>query len=195
MSEILTTSDTVSPVSSRDTEEPGTGHTAASSGEEGNLFEEARKHYDDIYRIALLLCRDEDLAFDLTQETYRNTFSAVQGGSRIRNIMGYLTISLRNAFYKHLRKKREVASGYDPERIFGHISDISEPKEIFLITPGDIQREVGLLDVKYRLPVILYYYDECSYAEIAERLDLPVGTVMSRLSRGKRRLKKKLAGM
>ena len=61
------------------------------------------------------------------------------------------------------------------------------------LDPGKLQQALDELDEVFRTPVILFYFEEFSYREIAEQLDLPIGTVMSRLARAKAYLQNRLS--
>lgn len=61
------------------------------------------------------------------------------------------------------------------------------------VAPEELQRALDRLPADYRLVVLMFYFEHCSYKQIAERLELPIGTVMSRLARAKQRLRAELS--
>ena len=81
-------------------------------------------------------------------------------------------------------------AGGAAERV-GDIADRS-PEPPPEIDSDDLQRALNELPESFRTPVILFYFDEFSYRDIAEHLDVPIGTVMSRLARAKAHLKERL---
>ena len=149
-------------------------------------------NYASVYRYAFRLSGSAADAEDLVQEA----FLAVQAkGGQIReadSARSWLYAVVRNAYLKQLRS---------PGRRRGRSIELtSEP----LAPPGpwewqhDFDAEAlqaALLDLpeEYRTPIVLYYFSDCSYREIADQLQVPMGTVMSRLSRAKSALRDRLS--
>jgi RNA polymerase sigma-70 factor (ECF subfamily) len=147
-------------------------------------------HYQGLYRFALSLTRCADVAADLVQETFC-VWAAK--GSQLRDrskAKTWLYTTLHREFLGHHRR----ASRYTDE-------PIDEEKEAIAAPEGDADRQMdgqralellGALDETYRAPVALFYLQQHSYKEIAAILDIPIGTVMSRLSRGKEILRRQM---
>ena len=144
-------------------------------------------HYQGLYRFALSLCRNRDIASDLVQETFC-IWAAKGGGLRDPSkAKSWLFTTLHREFLSHRRKGSRFSDvGVDEERAVEETEDASDRRM-------DAQRAVDLLhslDELYRAPLALFYLQQNSYKEIAEILDVPIGTVMSRLARGKELLRR-----
>ena len=139
----------------------------------------ALKHLDPLYSAALRLTKNDRDAEDLVQDTFLRAYRFFDKFERGTNMKAWLFKILTNTFinrYRRSVKERNIVEG--TERV---LSD-------------DVLRAVDALPVDFRMVVILADLQEFSYKEIAEILDVPVGTVMSRLYRGRRLLQKALAG-
>ena len=139
-------------------------------------------HADVLYRYAYRLTGSTSDAEDLTQQTF---LIAHQKLSQVRNAQsarGWLFAVLRHAFLKSERQTQRLplsSAGLDIESIPDEIIEsLSVDREL-------LQTAIDELAEPYRLVLLSFYFEELSYREIAERFDLPVGTVMSRLSRPK----------
>lgn len=167
--------------------------------------EEVLPEMDAVYRFALHLSRDPDRAQDLTQESFLRAYrsrASYTPGTRARS---WLFTICRNLFLRgedrsqrHDEIVAEVASE-DPRRI-------SRESTVFLDARGrdpegafwdqvvdeEILREIDDLPEEFREPVVLSDLEDLSYQEISQILDVPLGTVKSRLFRGRRILQKRL---
>jgi RNA polymerase sigma-70 factor (ECF subfamily) len=94
---------------------------------------------------------------------------------------------VRNCFLKSLQQSRCECSGDEHDWI---VDPASEPPNE--LDEEELQLALNDLPETYRAPVLLFYFEDLSYREIAELLDVPIGTVMSRLSRGKEFLRSRL---
>jgi RNA polymerase sigma-70 factor (ECF subfamily) len=147
-------------------------------------------HLDSAYNLARWLLRDEHDAKDAVQDAYLKAFRFFDG-FRGGDSRGWLLTIVRNACYTWLRKARpdDLQVTFDEES-HGGDGGGSSP-EVDLLRNADAQL---LKDALERLPVglreaiVLRELEGLSYAEIATVADIPIGTVMSRLSRGRRRL-------
>jgi len=148
-------------------------------------------HYTSLYRFAYSLAGNEHEAGDLTQHTY---FIYANKGSTIRDtskIKSWLFTTLYREFLR-LRRLDKRVQAQDHETL----DTILPPVASDIVTTLDGASAVAALeqlDETYRAPLALFYLQDLSYKEIAETLDIPLGTVMSRLARGKAALKKILA--
>lgn len=146
-------------------------------------------HHQGVYAYAYRLSGSVQDAEDLAQQTF---LTAQQKLGQLRNTesaKSWLFTILRNHFLGTLRKKRPTpAAGLQldvdtiPERL----------PDSFAIDGELLQRAIEELPPKYRVVLTMFYYEDCSYREIADQLGLPIGTVMSRLARAKRRLRLRL---
>ena len=146
-------------------------------------------YYHDVYGTAYRLTGNEPDALDLTQETFKNVLGALASGTDIESPKAYLMTAMKNAFFRGLRKGKHEGPAEDIEDYIEthQLDDVSPPTDT--ISSDDIQDAIGRLDENFRLPLVLFYYNECSYEEISRILDVPIGTVMSRLARAKRFVK------
>jgi RNA polymerase sigma-70 factor (ECF subfamily) len=151
------------------------------------------EYYHEMYGTAYRLTGSQADADDLVQETFKNVLKAVSSGSVIENPRAYLVTTLKNTFYRTLRNAQKEQSAENIEDFIEEhqLDDLNPSAEI---DSNEIQQALSKLDQTYRFPLVFFYFNEFSYEEIAELLEIPIGTVMSRLSRGKRYLKLALSG-
>ena len=148
-------------------------------------------YYRDLYRFAYSLTGDADGACDLTQESYYRLLSNDGQLRDVTKIKAWLFTTLYRVF---LGQKHRSAR-------FPHLTISSVEHELPVLTPkivneldGSLVMEALLeIDEHYRTPLTLFYLQSLSYQEIARVLDIPIGTVMSRLSRSKTVLRDRLA--
>ena len=145
--------------------------------------------YESLYRYAYRLSGSPQEAEDLTQETFCQAQNKL-GQLRDRNrAKAWLFSILRNAYLRRVRASKQEqrvpldSVGEIPDRPTEPLPDID---------PVLLQKALGELPESFRTPLILFYFVEFSYREIAEQMEMPIGTVMSRLARGKVFLKHRL---
>lgn len=156
-----------------------------------STFEEiVSAYYAPLYRFAFSLSHEEEEACDLTQETFRRLASK---GHQLRDeskIKTWLFTTLYREFLRHSRS----AARFQPIELAESRPDSQTDGAVI----GDridaaAAREVLMqIDELHRAPLILFYLEEHSYSEIAEILSIPIGTVMSRIARGRDILRKAL---
>ncbi len=159
----------------------------------------AKIHLSYLYNVAIRYAGNQYDAEDLVQETY---FIAFKKFDQLRDpdkIKSWLFTILRNIYLKNQRqngrgKKAEYDDGIDYINSLENAAERLDPASAYerKIEADRIQQLLAELPEKYQSPIFLYYTSEMTYQEISETLDLPIGTVMSRLSRGKQMLKKKI---
>jgi len=154
------------------------------------------EHYASLYRYAYRLSGTAADAEDLTQETFCQAQAKLAQLRDWDRAKAWLFTILRNAYLHRLRDGKHqqtlslngLAEAFDPATpLPGHDHD-GLPE----IDPEQLQRALGELPEAFRTPIILYYFEEFSYRDIAEQMDLPMGTVMSRLARAKAHLRSRL---
>lgn len=149
--------------------------------------------YEGLYRFAYSLAGNADDAGELTQEAYARLLAK---GGQLRDhskVKAWLFTTLYRVFLGW--KRRESRHPL--------VEITSVESELPVVTPDLVDRleheAVGrvLLEMeeRYRVPLALYYFENHTYAEISELLDLPIGTVMSRLARAKELMRKSLAAI
>jgi RNA polymerase sigma-70 factor (ECF subfamily) len=155
----------------------------------GGLHRLIDAHYQALYRYAYRLSGSAAEAADLTQEAFGKALVRLGQLRDPDRAKGWLFRILRNAYLHRVRDQNRHrvipldAVGDLPER---------PPDELPDIDPARLQQALNELDEAFRTPIILYYFEEFSYRDIAEQMELPIGTVMSRLARGKGYLRAKL---
>lgn len=167
-------------------------------------FEELTlRHLDPMFSAALRLTKNERDAEDLVQDAYLRAYRFFDKFERGTNIKAWLFKILTNTFinrYRRRVKERSVVEGIEKdtvsERFLSRESSeyAANPEQYFFdrLLSDDILEAIDALPLDFRLVVILADLQEFSYKEIAEILSCPVGTVMSRLYRGRKLLQKML---
>jgi RNA polymerase sigma-70 factor (ECF subfamily) len=148
-------------------------------------------HYQALFRFGMSLTRNVDRASDLVQETF--CIWAAKGDQlRDRSkAKTWLFTTLHREFLNQRRRASKFSDEPIDEESAGAVEDSRDGAERQM----DGQRAMellGMLEETYRAPLALFYLQQHSYKEIAEILDVPIGTVMSRLSRGKEMLRKRM---
>ncbi len=162
-------------------------------------------HLDALYSAGLRLTKNERDAEDLVQDTFLRAFRFFDKFERGTNMKAWLFKILTNTFinkYRRKVKERSVVEGAAREATSENFvtreptESASNPEQYFFdkLLSDDVIRSIDGLPIDFRLVVILADLQEFSYKEIAEILDCPVGTVMSRLFRGRKLLQKNLLG-
>lgn len=172
------------------------------AGDRSREFEEvALVHLDALYRSALRLTHNRAEAEDLVQEACLRGFRSFHRFNPGTNCRAWLLTILRNVFLNRLRQgAHEVLEGDSLDRRSTAESVTSlgvargHPEEEFFQTVlhGDIDRALKALPLTFREVVVLADLEGLSYKEIAQVVDCPMGTVMSRLSRGRALLRQAL---
>ncbi len=154
-----------------------------------------------LYRIALRLTRDERDAEDLVQETYLKAYRAFDTFTRGTNIKAWLITILRNTYFniysKNSRMPNHVSienidNGFSLNDSSSQVAESAENEIIKQLTSEKVRDEIDKLPEIFRLPIYLVDIEGFSYAEAADVLDVPIGTIMSRLHRGRKTLRKEI---
>jgi RNA polymerase sigma-70 factor (ECF subfamily) len=160
-------------------------------GEERRQFEETFLPFlDAAYNLARWIVQHDQDAQDVVQEAYLRAFKGYQG-FRGGNSRAWLLTIVRNTAYSWINK--HSADGrlvpYEEEKHAEIISFDQSAREIVTEKRKEyLQNALLRLPVEYREVILLYEFEGLSYKELAIALGIPVGTVMSRLSRARRRL-------
>lgn len=160
------------------------------------IFEaEAMLHLNDLFRTAKRLTMNETQAEDLVQETFMQAWKSFGQYEPGTNCRAWLYKILFNKFDHHRRKN------YTQSKYFQDVDDLvflnaayNAPVSEYL-TDEQVLSALDKLPLHYREVVLLCDVHEFDYKEAAEILQIPIGTVMSRLSRGRMQLRKSLAGV
>jgi len=156
------------------------------------VFEtEALGFADQLYRVALRLCRDRARAEDLVQETYLQAWRSFHRFELGTNLRAWLYKILFNVYYSGQRK--EKLQVVPAEETLAETIAYDPPTPQWL-TDEEVLAALERLPRDFQIPILLADVEELSYREIADVLEIPVGTVMSRLHRGRKLLRTELAG-
>lgn len=161
----------------------------APSDRTGDIRTLVEAHYEGLFRYAYRLAGCPADAEDLVQETFGKALKQWGQLREAGRARAWLFSILRNAYLHRARSDRQArcvpldAVGDLPEPEAGPLPDIE---------PERLQQALSELPEVFRTPVILFYFEDFSYREIAEQMDLPLGTVMSRLARAKAWLRERL---
>jgi RNA polymerase sigma-70 factor (ECF subfamily) len=163
---------------------------------------EALPLLNEMYAAALRLTRNPTDAEDVLQETYLRAYRGFGTFKEGTNLRAWLYRILTNAFINTYRKRQrepqtvsddEVPEWFLYEKLGGEAAEASAEAEVLERLPDeDVQEALAALPEQFRLAVLLADVEGFSYKEIAEILEVPIGTVMSRLHRGRRALEKRL---
>ena len=172
--------------------------------EKKRFHDDALPMLDNLYPAALRMTRNPADAEDLVQETMMRAYRAFGRFEAGTNLKAWLFRILTNAYINTYRKKqrepRKVSQDEVEEfdlyrELKNHDSDIGRtPENVVLdqLVDSDILEAIDDLPEQFRLAVVLSDVEGFSYAEMAEIMDVPMGTVMSRLHRGRKALQKRL---
>ncbi len=176
--------------------------TPADAPERAPFEEEALTHADQLYRIALRLSGSPQTAEELVQETYLRALRAWESYRPGTNLAAWLATILRNVYLDEARKqsRRPAVEVLDDESeyfLYDQLAGETPPQthEVVLnrLSGEAILDAIANLPENFREAVVLVDVGDFSYQDAAEILDVPIGTVMSRLHRGRRLLKRALA--
>ena len=154
---------------------------------------------DALYRVALRLAQNRSEAEDLVQETYLKAYQHFDQFDPGTNCRAWLLTILRNNFLNRMKKLgRELLEADDSSPVKGEESGFSSPiyhpeEEFFKhVMDQEVERALNGLPTAFREVVVLVDLEDCSYKEVSQICEIPIGTVMSRLSRGRALLKQAL---
>jgi RNA polymerase sigma-70 factor (ECF subfamily) len=146
------------------------------------------EHYEALYRYAYRLCGTAADAEDLVQEAFCRAQEKLDQLREPERAKAWLFSILRNGYLHRLRVSQH------PRLVpLNDIADFAEPPEnLPEVEPLKLQEALNELPELFRTPVIMFYFEDFSYRDIAEQMEVPLGTVMSRLARAKAYLRARL---
>lgn len=159
-----------------------------SDGSRPQIAQLVIEHQALLYRYAFRLCGNRADAEDLTQQTFLLAHAKLHQLRDDASARSWLCTILRNCYLKSFRRWQPL-----PETDLG--SDLGQLPQTDHEDEIDRERlQAGLdeLPAEFKVVLLMFYFEDCSYREIAEQLQLPLGTVMSRLSRAKQHLRNRL---
>lgn len=152
-----------------------------------NFEEIVSNYYQPLYRFGYSLAKNEHDAGELAQQTF---FIYAEKGDSIRDetkVKSWLFTTLYREFLRRRNKNARI-DHYEPELLENAGGSVDPHVQSF--TDANLAIEaLDEVDAVYREPLTLFYLKDFSYKEIAEILEVPIGTIMSRLSRGKSQLR------
>ena len=169
----------------------------------GEFEAQALPHLRSLRSLALRLTRNEKDAEDLVQDTYLRAFRFFHRFEPGTNIRAWLFRILKNQFLNRLQQDRPAAAGVDLDDLLSSGSDLGsafphmparspEQEVMDSVTATEVHDALASLPAEYRPVVMLALVDEKSYKDISRTLRIPMGTVMSRLHRGRKLLQSRL---
>ncbi|MGH7768578.1 MAG: sigma-70 family RNA polymerase sigma factor, partial [Candidatus Binatia bacterium] len=161
-------------------------------------------HLDHLYRVALYLTKESSEAKDLVQETYSRALGSYEQFKPGTNMKAWLTTVLCNFFFHYRKQKKKWLSVEDGFAEDEEAADYWErvpsenPGPETLILAKELKEKIsGILNKipeEFRLPIVLVIMGDFSYEEAAKILSCPLGTIRSRLHRGRRLIYEELKG-
>jgi RNA polymerase sigma-70 factor (ECF subfamily) len=143
-------------------------------------------YYRDLFRFAYSLARNESEAADFTQQTF---YLWARKGHQLREagqVKSWLFTTLHREFLQVRRRQRRFPE-LDLEAAAGELPEIA-PESVARLDARTVLEFLGRIEAHQQAPLILYYLEDFSYKEIAAVLGIPLGTVQSRIARGKAQL-------
>jgi RNA polymerase sigma-70 factor, ECF subfamily len=173
--------------------------------DQANFERDALQYSRQLYSAAMRMARNPSDAEDLVQETYLKAYRAYDTFEEGTNLKAWLYRILTNTYINKYRKDSRRPTETD----LGDVEDLylyrrlgsedtvdasrtTEDRVLDGLVESDIKAAVEELPENFRMPVLLADLEGFSYKEIAEILDIPIGTVMSRLHRGRKAMQKRL---
>lgn len=163
--------------------------------------EEFLPHIHSIYNFAYRITFDEDDAKDLVQETYFKAFRFIDSFQMGTNAKAWLFRILKNNFINEFRKRskeppkvdyEEVESYYNSEETGNLVISGLKVETVKELMGDEVSKALNSLDIDFRTVIILCDLEGFTYEEMAKILDIPIGTVRSRLHRARNHLKIRL---
>ncbi len=177
--------------------------TTYNDKEKNTIFnKEFLPYIDSMYNFAYKLTLDEDDAKDLVQDTYLKAYRFINSFEQGTNAKAWLFKILKNSFINDFRKKtrqpakvdyQEIENVYNSDDIDENITVDLRSETVQDLIGDEITNAINSLAVDFRTVIILCDLEGFTYEEMAKILDIPIGTVRSRLHRARSILKQKLS--
>ena len=182
-------------------EERGTKYTYSEKERLEIFNNEFMPHIDSMYNFAYRLSFDDDDSKDLVQDTYLKAYRFINSFQRGTNAKAWLYRILKNSFINEFRKKGKEPSKVDYQEVenFYNSDDVDDTRTVDLrvdtvkdMIGDEVTNALNALAIDFRTVIILCDLEGFTYEEMAKILDIPIGTVRSRLHRARNLLKEKL---
>lgn len=154
------------------------------------LYAEIVKRYQDkLFRYARYMIRDDDKAADIVQDAFIKAYVNLQSFNTKKKFSSWIYRIVHNNTMNYIRKnKKEIRIGKQ-ELTLSDDSDDQEEEFSKKEMNEMLSKGIDDLPIKYRSPLTLFYFDDQSYEEISDVLRLPIGTIGTRINRGRKLLK------
>lgn len=166
----------------------------AKTGDQKAYAELMQRYKDSIFFMVLKMVNNKDDAMDITVTTFAKAFENLEKYRPDYAFSTWLFRIATNGSIDFIRKKKihttsidGLGGDYSDDRVFEIKSDVLNPEEVSIKKQQteELKAIIDKLPPRYKTLIILRYFDELSYEEIAEQLDLPLGTVKAQLFRGR----------
>jgi len=152
-----------------------------------------RSHAVDLYRFAFRLCGERETAQDLVQETYSEAWRSLDSLREVEKARAWLFTILRYRNAHLVRANgRRVAKSAPLELAENQPDNPGESMLEELADKDNLQRALDSLDTRFKEPFLMVFLEDLSCAEVASQLDVPLGTVLSRIHRARTMLRQRL---
>ena len=158
-------------------------------GNSGALQKQLESRWQRLYRVAYSWCHDPDLSCDLVQETMQKALRKSQQLNNEQALNAWLFTILTNCWRDHCRKQKDTVS-LDEEQLIDPATDEQDNERVMVV--NQVRTAIARLSNDQREVLSLVDLEGMSYSEVSSVLDIPIGTVMSRLCRARRQLKEYL---
>ncbi|MDD4028467.1 MAG: sigma-70 family RNA polymerase sigma factor [Caldisericia bacterium] len=163
------------------------------NAEDKKLFTDfVEQYHQDVYRVALYFTRNQDDAYDITQETFLRAWKYFYTFDRTTDFKNWILQILRNTFLSSIQKNNKMVH---PEKGLDHLPDTRASHDFQILDDhriDNLRNAIQNLPTDFREVIILSDIEGLSYESIAQVLDIPIGTVRSRLHRARLLLKERV---
>lgn len=154
-----------------------------------NLYE---KYSEDIYKVAYYISKDQYIAEEILQETFIKAYTKIDTLNNPDSVRPWLITIASNLTKKKLKSTKNKVYYYSSLSDFEYLISNKPINNIdHMIIKDHLKECINSLEPDFREVLILYFFNQLSYEEIAEKLNIRLGTVKSRLSRAKKKLKER----
>lgn len=147
------------------------------------------QHYEAVFRFAYRLSGTSHDAEDISQQAFLDAQRKLDTLREPERVRGWLFMIVRNLYRRRIRD--QATHGEVALEVVSEPEGEEHPDQA--LDSDSLQQVLNSLPEEFRSVLLLFYFREMSYREIAEQLEVPIGTVMSRLSRGKKQLRERLS--
>jgi len=166
----------------------------AQKGDMSSYGELMNLHHRTVEKFAFQCGVKADDIQDVTQEVFIKLYRFLHQFHRDRFTTWLYKITLNAArdYYRIESKEKVKETKLQNERTYGTAGKSAEERILVFEEDRELHQAIQLLEEKYRIPLVLYYFQELTYEQIGEVMNIPLGTVKTRLLRSKEQLKSKL---